>query len=134
MKNLMMWGVIVLLVVGLFQLFQNPKNSVVMEQKFEDAANLRDKEQKLISKLEKIQKKWKSNEELNPAIISEDNIADVVSTMTRIPVRRVAETEGQKLLKMNEELYDIFGAVGSEQYDPDIDAHELSINLVLIAQ
>ena len=83
---------------------RSKKNSVVMEQRFEDAANLRDKEHKLISKLEKIQKKWKSNEELNPALISEDNIADVVSTMTRIPVRRVAETEGQKLLKMNEEL------------------------------
>ena len=83
---------------------RSKKNSVVMEQRFEDAASLRDKEHKLISKLEKIQKKWKSNEELNPALISEDNIADVVSTMTRIPVRRVAETEGQKLLKMNEEL------------------------------
>ena len=83
---------------------KNKKNSVVMEQKFEDAANLRDKEQKLLEKLNKIQKKWKSSEELNPTIISEDNIADVVSTMTRIPVRRVAETEGQKLLKMNEEL------------------------------
>tara|TARA_Y100000746_G_scaffold232123_1_gene247953 strand:+ start:107 stop:2572 length:2466 start_codon:yes stop_codon:yes gene_type:complete len=83
---------------------RNKKNSVVMEQKFEDAANLRDKEQKLLNKLNKIQKKWKSKEELNPSIISEDNIADVVSTMTRIPVRRVAETEGQKLLKMNEEL------------------------------
>ncbi len=83
---------------------RNKKNSVVMEQKFEDAANLRDKEQKLLKKLNNIQKKWKSNEELNPTIISEDNIADVVSTMTRIPVRRVAETEGQKLLKMSEEL------------------------------
>ena len=83
---------------------RNKKNSVVIEQKFEDAANLRDKEQKLLKKLNNIQKKWKSSEELNPTIISEDNIADVVSTMTRIPVRRVAETEGQKLLKMSEEL------------------------------
>ena len=83
---------------------RNKKNSVVMEQKFEDAANLRDKEQTLLKKLNNIQKKWKSSEELNPTIISEDNIADVVSTMTRIPVRRVAETEGQKLLKMSEEL------------------------------
>ena len=83
---------------------RNKKNSVVMEQKFEDAANLRDKEQKLLKKLNNIQKKWKSSEELNPTIISEDNIADAVSTMTRIPVRRVAETEGQKLLKMSEEL------------------------------
>ena len=83
---------------------RNEKNSVVMEQKFEDAANLRDKEQKLINKLSELQKKWKANEELNPSIISEDNVADVVSTMTRIPVMKVAESEGKKLLKMNDAL------------------------------
>ena len=49
-------------------------------------------------------KKWKANEELNPSIISEDNVADVVSTMTRIPVMKVAESEGKKLLKMNDAL------------------------------
>ena len=76
---------------------RNEKNSVVMEQKFEDAANLRDKEQKLIDKLSELQKKWKANEELNPSIISEDNVADVVSTMTRIPVMKVAESEGKTL-------------------------------------
>ena len=83
---------------------RNKKNSVVIEQKFEDAANLRDKEHKLINKLSILQKKWKSNEELNPTVISEENIADVVSTMTRIPVQRVAESEGKKLLEMAEEL------------------------------
>ena len=83
---------------------RNKKNSVVIEQKFEDAASLRDKEHKLINKLSQMQKKWKTSEELNPAIISEENIADVVSTMTRIPVQRVAESEGRKLLKMDEEL------------------------------
>ena len=80
------------------------KNSVVMKQRFEDAASLRDKEQKLINKLNDLQKKWKSNEELNPSIISEENIADVVSTMTRIPVTKVAESESKKLLKMSDEL------------------------------
>ncbi len=83
---------------------RNKKNSVVMEQKFEDAANLRDKEQKLINKLSELQKKWKTNEELNPSVILEDNIADVVSTMTRIPIMKVAESEGKKLLKMNDAL------------------------------
>ena len=83
---------------------RNKKNSVVIEQKFEDAASLRDKEHKLINKLSQMQKKWKTSEESNPAIISEENIADVVSTMTRIPVQRVAESEGRKLLKMDEEL------------------------------
>ena len=80
------------------------KNSVVMKQRFEDAASLRDKEQKLISKLNDLQKKWKSSEELNPSIITEENIADVVSTMTRIPVTKVAESESKKLLKMSDEL------------------------------
>ena len=80
------------------------KNSVVMKQRFEDAASLRDKEQKLINKLNDLQKKWKSSEELNPSIISEENIADVVSTMTRIPVTKVAESESKKLLKMSDEL------------------------------
>ena len=83
---------------------RNKKNSVVIEQKFEDAASLRDKEHKLINKLSSLQKKWKSNEELNPTVISEENIADVVSTMTRIPVQRVAESEGKKLLEMDKEL------------------------------
>ena len=80
------------------------KYSVVMKQRFEDAASLRDKEQKLINKLNDLQKKWKSSEELNPSIISEENIADVVSTMTRIPVTKVAESESKKLLKMSDEL------------------------------
>ena len=70
-----------------------------MKQRFEDAASLRDKEQKLINKLNDLQKKWKSSEELNPSIISEENIADVVSTMTRIPVTKVAESESKKALK-----------------------------------
>ena len=83
---------------------RNKKNSVVIEQKFEDAANLRDKEHKLINKLSTLQKKWKSNEKLNPTVISEENIADVVSTMSRIPVQRVAESEGKKLLEMGDEL------------------------------
>ena len=83
---------------------RNKKNTVVIEQKFEDAASLRDKEQNLMNKLSALQKKWKSSEKLNPTVISEDNIADVVSTMTRIPVQRVAESEGKKLLKMDKEL------------------------------
>ena len=80
------------------------KVNVIVEQKFEDAANLRDTEQKLILKLKSLQKKWQIDEASNPIKVSEDNIADVVSMITRIPVRKVAETEGQKLLKMNTEM------------------------------
>ena len=80
------------------------KDSVVIEQKFEDAANLRDTEQKLINKLKSLQKEWQVEEASNPIKVTEDNIADVVSMITRIPVRKVAESEGQKLLKMKTEM------------------------------
>ena len=80
------------------------KVNVIVEQKFEDAANLRDTEQKLIRKLKSLQKKWQIDEASNPIKVSEDNIADVVSMITRIPVRKVAESEGQKLLKMKTEM------------------------------
>ena len=82
----------------------NKKDSAILSQKFEDAANLRDSEQKLLSKLSKVQKNWKVDEQTNPIQVSEDDISEVVSMVTRIPVRRVAESERQKLLKMKEEL------------------------------
>lgn len=80
------------------------KDSVVVEQKFEDAANLRDTEQKLTRKLKGLQKEWHIDEASNPIKVTEENISDVVSMITRIPVRKVAESEGQKLLKMKTEM------------------------------
>ena len=83
---------------------RSKKDSVVVAQKFEDAANLRDTEQKLIQKLKKIQKDWQLDEASHPIRVTEDSIADVVSMVTRIPIKRVAESEGQKLLKMKNKM------------------------------
>ncbi|MEA1881683.1 MAG: ATP-dependent Clp protease ATP-binding subunit [Candidatus Marinimicrobia bacterium] len=83
---------------------RSEKDSVVVAQRFEDAANLRDTEQKLIRKLKNLQKDWQLDEASNPIRVTEDSIAEVVSMVTRIPVRKVAQTEGQKLLKMKEEM------------------------------
>ena len=80
------------------------KDLAIIDQKFEDAANLRDNEQKLISKLNKVKKIWKKDERSNPIQVTEDDIAELVSMVTRIPVRRVAESEGQKLLKIKDEI------------------------------
>ena len=80
------------------------KDSAILSQKFEDAANLRDKEQKLISKLNNAQKNWKADEQTNPIQVNEDDISEVVSMVTRIPVRRVAESERQKLLNIKDEI------------------------------
>ena len=80
------------------------KDSAIISQKFEDAASLRDSEQKLLSELNKVQNNWKVDEQTNPIQVNEDDISEVVSMVTRIPIRKVAESERQKLLNMKEEL------------------------------
>ena len=80
------------------------KETVVSLQKFEEAAALRDSEQKLQRKLKRAQKKWNEEEEKHPVKISEEMISDVVAQMTGIPVNKVAQSESHKLLNMVQEL------------------------------
>jgi len=81
------------------------KETVVVAQRFEDAAALRDKEQSLLGKLASMQKKWHQDESNHPFQVTEENIADVVSLVSGIPVNKVAQSESQKLLKMRDELH-----------------------------
>jgi ATP-dependent Clp protease ATP-binding subunit ClpC len=74
---------------------------------FEKSDDLRDKERSLIRKLGIVQKQWQKEESKNAIRITKDDIADVVSMMTGIPISKVAETESQKLLKMRENLEEI---------------------------
>ena len=76
---------------------QSEKNSAVKNQKYEAAAELRDKEKILESKLLKEQSQWEKECKKNRQIVTEENIADVVSMMTGIPLNRVKETELNKL-------------------------------------
>ena len=64
-------------------------------------------------KLKNLHNEWQINDTSNPIRVTEDNIADVVSMVTRIPVRKVAESEGLKLLKMNDEISE--GIVGQDR-------------------
>ncbi len=80
------------------------KEEVVSEQKFEQAAHFRDKEQKLLKQLSIVQQEWQEEEQSSPEIITEDTIADVVSLVSGIPINKVAESESKKLLKMKENL------------------------------
>ena len=73
------------------------KNSVVKKQKYEEAAKLRDDEKRLEKNLSEAQKKWEAESKLNRQVVTEDNVAEVVSMMTGIPVNRIAQTEGNKL-------------------------------------
>ncbi len=80
------------------------KNRVVRSQKYEEAANLRDKERKLQEELEREKNKWEEETKENRETVTEEHVAEVVSMMTGIPVHRVAQNEGKRLQQMNENL------------------------------
>lgn len=80
------------------------KNKVVRSQKYEEAAKLRDTEKKLIEELEKEKSAWEAETKSKRYTVSEDNVAEVVSMMTGIPVQRVSQTDSQKLLNMGDSM------------------------------
>ncbi|WP_339784893.1 ATP-dependent Clp protease ATP-binding subunit [uncultured Imperialibacter sp.] len=80
------------------------KNRVVKSQKYEEAAQLRDKEKKLIEELENAKTRWEEETKSKRYAVDEESVAEVIAMMTGIPASRVAQKEGNKLLKMGEEL------------------------------
>ncbi|EDP70609.1 ATP-dependent Clp protease, ATP-binding subunit [Flavobacteriales bacterium ALC-1] len=76
------------------------KNSVVKKQKYEEAAKLRDDEKRLEKELASAQEKWEEETKQHREVVSEDNVADVVSMMTGIPVNKIAQTEINKLSQL----------------------------------
>ncbi len=80
------------------------KNRVVKSQKYEEAAQLRDKEKKLIAQLEEEKTKWEEETRTRRYEVNEDNVAEVIAMMTGIPTKRIAQNEGEKLLNMKGEL------------------------------
>jgi ATP-dependent Clp protease ATP-binding subunit ClpC len=73
------------------------KTNAVNSQKYEEAARLRDDEKRIEADLVIEQKKWEEASKLNREIVTEDNVAEVVSMMTGIPVNRVVEAESNRL-------------------------------------
>ncbi|MFZ5939721.1 MAG: ATP-dependent Clp protease ATP-binding subunit [Bacteroidota bacterium] len=80
------------------------KIKAVKNQNFERAASFRDKEKELIELLDQEKKKWEKELSLNREIVDEEKVAEVVAMMTGVPVQRIAQAEGTRLLKMAEEL------------------------------
>ncbi len=78
------------------------KNSVVKKQKYEEAAKLRDDEKRIEKDLAVAQEKWEEESRLHKETVTEDNVADVVSMMSGIPVNRIAQTESNKLAELPE--------------------------------
>ena len=84
---------------------KNEKEEAVLNQKFEKAAELRDKEKKLKEKLKKEEDKWKNKNTKSIVNITGENIAEVISTWTGIPAKRITEDENEKLKKLEKELH-----------------------------
>lgn len=83
---------------------KNEKNKVVKSQKFEEAASLRDTEKRLQESLEKAKAEWEEESKHKRYPIGEEQIAEVVSMMTGIPVKRMVQAETDKLRKMSEDM------------------------------
>lgn len=80
------------------------KNKVVKSQKYEEAAKLRDTEKKLIEQLDIAKLRWEEETKLKRYSVKEENIAEVIAMMTGIPVSRIGQNEGTKLLAMKDVL------------------------------
>jgi len=80
------------------------KNMAVKNQQYEDAANLRDQESKLVRQLEFAKVEWEDETKTKRYPVEEDDIAEVVAMMTGIPVRKVGQSESKKLVTMADDL------------------------------
>ena len=80
------------------------KNRVVKSQKYEEAAQLRDKEKKLLEQLDEAKVKWEDESKTKRFTVDEEHVAEVIAMMTGIPAKRIGQKEGNKLLNMGEEL------------------------------
>lgn len=80
------------------------KNEVVRSQKYEEAAKLRDIEKKLQNNLDEARKKWEEQLKLHRQTVTVENVAEVVSMMTGIPLQKVSQQENKKLANLGADL------------------------------
>ena len=80
------------------------KKLAIKEQRFEDAGKYRDEEKSLVEKLEKAKKDWDNETNSHRETVTEQNVAEVVAMMTGVPVQRIAQNEGDRLMSMESEL------------------------------
>lgn len=82
------------------------KEEAVRVQDFEKAANLRDKENETKKKLEKEKQKWEDRNTKSVSVLTEEDIADVISSWTGIPVKKLTQDENEKLKNLEKTLYE----------------------------
>jgi len=86
------------------QLIKEEKLDVINKQRYEEAANLRDKERKILADLAKEKENFEKNRDQNKRVVTEDVVYDVVSLMTKIPINKITSDETQQLITLRETL------------------------------
>ena len=82
------------------------KKEVLQQKSYNEAAEYRDQERELTSKLEALKKNWENEEREKRVVVSEQDVAEVVAMMSGIPIQRIAENESNRLMLMEKELED----------------------------
>lgn len=82
------------------------KLKAVKNQDFESAASFRDREKQFLEQLDKEQQRWERELVKHRELVDDEKVAEVVAMMTGVPVQRIAQAEGTRLLKMGEEIKD----------------------------
>ena len=82
------------------------KEEAIYNQQFEKAAQIRDREKQICAELEKIENKWKTAKSKDITEIGEENIAEVISKWTGIPVQKLNEDDNEKLKHLEENLHE----------------------------
>lgn len=86
-------------------LLENQKEDAIRKEAYEKAGAIKKKQEKKREKIEKLRERWKKEKETKNLIVDENEIADVVSSWTKIPVRRLEEGESQRLRNLESILH-----------------------------
>lgn len=86
------------------EIVQAKKKDVVKLQKYEEAVELRNKEEDLTRQLEQAKKAWAEKANVNRVVVTDEDVASVVSMMSGVPIQRVSQDEGQRLINMEEQI------------------------------
>jgi ATP-dependent Clp protease ATP-binding subunit ClpC len=89
---------------SLIEDIRQKKMKAIKGQKYEEAARYRDDERKAQAQLEALKQSWEEDSKINRQLVTEENVAEVVAMMTGVPVQRIAENEGSRLMNMEQEL------------------------------
>ena len=84
---------------------ENEKEEAVKSEAFEEAGEIKKKQARKKARLEKLKQKWEDDKNSSNITVGEDEVADVVSAWTRIPVQRIAQAETERLIKLEETLH-----------------------------